>query len=263
MSNSDILIKLKSKEFEEEMEQYMIKNKRKVDELVRFLDNIETNKKYYRTGIHKNKKYKKDTTEDTDIIKKINSLINKLTDVNYKTLKEEIIALIKKDYIIPYIIENLIEKSILHHRYIPLYVGVIKDIHSKNKLHLIIKNCNQYYTKFFNQGIISTEKSFYENLCAQNKNIDNIIGLSILITYLEKEGIIQGYIEKVLVPFMNTINNQTTTDIEIFKMLTSFYNISEIYYKEIPSNYVQILQELKGKTKSSKIKFKIMDILGE
>ena len=106
MSNSDILIKLKSKEFEEEMEQYMIKNKRKVDELVRFLDNIETNKKYYRTGIHKNKKYKKDTTEDTDIIKKINSLINKLTDVNYKTLKGEIIALIKKDYIIPYIIEN-------------------------------------------------------------------------------------------------------------------------------------------------------------
>ena len=62
---------------------------------------------------------------------------------------------------------------------------------------------------------------------------------------------------------MNTINNQTTTDIEIFKMLTSFYNISEIYYKEIPSNYVHILQELKGKTKSSKIKFKIMDILGE
>ena len=49
-------------------------------------------------------------------------------------------------------------------------------------------------------------------------------------------------------------------DEELFKMLTSFYNISELYYEEIPMKYKGKLIQLKeGKT--PKIKFKIMDIL--
>ena len=45
-------------------------------------------------------------------------------------------------------------------------------------------------------------------------------------------------------------------------MLTSFYNISQLYYEEIPLKYKGKLIQLKeGKT--PKIKFKIMDILGE
>ena len=62
---------------------------------------------------------------------------------------------------------------------------------------------------------------------------------------------------------METIVN--VNDIEVFKMLISFYNISEIYYKEkgIPEKYKKKMIELKNKTTSSKIKFKIMDILGE
>ena len=51
-------------------------------------------------------------------------------------------------------------------------------------------------------------------------------------------------------------------DEELFKMLTSFYNISQLYYQEIPDKYKDKLIILK-KQKSSKIKFKIMDILGE
>ena len=54
-------------------------------------------------------------------------------------------------------------------------------------------------------------------------------------------------------------------DVEIYKMILSFYNISQIHYKntKIPDVYVNKLTTLKEKTKSSKIKFKIMDILGE
>ena len=51
---------------------------------------------------------------------------------------------------------------------------------------------------------------------------------------------------------------------EIYKTILSFYNISQIHYedKNIPELYVsKRLNELKSKTKSSKIKFKIMDIL--
>ena len=107
------------------------------------------------------------------------------------------------------------------------------------------------------------DQTTYLKMCAKNKNTDNIIGYSLLITYLEKEGIINGYVEKVLEPFMDSIL-ETTNEIDIFNMLTSFFNISELYYNNgIPIKYIRILEELKIKTTSSKIRFKIMDILKE
>ena len=100
-------------------------------------------------------------------------------------------------------------------------------------------------------------------LCAENKNIDNIIGFSLLITNLEKENIINGYVNKILEPFMDSILD-STDDTDIFKMITSFYNISKIHFDgDIPNKYVIILNQLKDKTTSSKIRFKIMDILDE
>jgi len=247
--------------FESELKAYQLTNDKAIQSLVDFLDNIETNKKYYRIGVQKNQRYRKTTTEDTENIKNINSLINRITETNYEKIKVDIIKKINKDYFIPLIVENLIEKSILHHRYIPLYVGVLKEIESQSKLRLINKNCDKHFNNFFKNKIVNEKDTFYEKLCSENKNIDNIIGFSILITHLEKEGILNGCVEKVLDPFMNTIDE--ANDIELFKMLTSFYNISQIYYQEIPEKYKQLMIEQKEKTKSSKIKFKIMDILGE
>lgn len=258
MTTSDIF---KNGSFEEDLKAYQLENCKAIKSITNFLDNIETNKKYYRIGVQKNQRYKKTITKDTENIKNINSLINRLTETNYEKVKIEIIKLLNKEYFIPLIIENLIEKSILHHRYINLYVGILKEIESKNKNTLINKYCDKYFNDFFKNKIINEKDTFYEKLCSENKNIDNIIGLSILITHLEKEDILKGYVEKVLDPFMNTI--PVANDIELFKMLTSFYNISQIYYSEIPEKYKTILLDKKNNTDSSKIKFKIMDILGE
>lgn len=238
----------------------VVNNKKR---LIDILDNIETNKKYYRMGIQKNRRYKKETTVDTNCIKKITGDINKLSELNYDTLKPKIINQIKVDYIIPYVIEILIDKSIIHRNYIPLYVGIIKDIPFQSKYKLIIKLCDSYHSKFFKKKIIEGDGSFYQNLCAENKNIDNIIGFSLLITNLEKENIINGYVNKILEPFMDSILD-TNDDSDIFKMITSFYNISRIHFdRDIPKEYVIILNKLKEKTTSSKIRFKIMDILDE
>ena len=104
----------------------------------------------------------------------------------------------------------------------------------------------------------------YQELCLKNKNIDNIIGLSLFITYLEKEQIINGLIDNILEPYMDNILI-IEDDVEIYKMILSFYNISQIHYKntKIPEVYINKLNILKEKTNSSKIRFKIMDILGE
>ena len=259
--SSDILEIMNTVDFKKSFAQYQIINKSSIEKLSDFLDNIDTNRMYYRIGVQKNKKYKKEVNNDTLIIKNINRLINKLTDANYSIIKQDIMMLITKEYILPLIIEQLIEKSILHHRYIPLYVGIIKEISYESKYRLIIKYCDKYFEQFFNSEICTDTGTFYEKLCSENKNIDNIIGFSILITYLEKENIINGYIDKVLDPFMEAISN--VNDIEVFKMLVSFHSISELYYNEIPLKYKEKLIEIKGITSSSKIRFKVMDILGE
>ena len=165
------------------------------------------------------------------------------------------------DYLIPYIIEKLIENSIVHHIYIPLYVGILKEVKSNKKTAILLRLCNKYHTKFFYENTSSSDKSNYANLCNENKNIDNIIGFSLLISHLEKEDIIDNYVEKVLDPFVTNLSSMN--DIELFKMLISFYNISEIHYTIIPKKYTSILNDIKTTTKSSKIKFKIMDILKE
>ena len=244
--------------FKEGFEEYKSKNTKTINEITEFLDSIETNKKYYRIGIQKNKKYRKKQNEDTEDIKNINSLVNKITENNFEVIKNEISTLINKEHLIPYIIETVIEKSILHHRYIKLYVSVLKDINTKNKIKFITQKCDKYYDDFFNK--FKVDGSSYEDLCKKKKNIDNIIGLSILITYLEKEKILLNYVDKVLDPFMERVGE--TNEEELFKMLTSFYNISQLYYEEIPEKYKEKLVKLK-EGKSHKIRFKIMDILDE
>tara|TARA_Y100001958_G_C21221987_1_gene547335 strand:+ start:58 stop:837 length:780 start_codon:yes stop_codon:yes gene_type:complete len=235
--------------------------KTKDDSLISFLDNIDLNKKYYRMNINKNKKYVKVTTEDTSLIKEINSMINKLTSSNYDILKKKIIDKITVDHIIPYIIQQLTESSMKHHIYIPYYVGILKEIKSEKKKQILIKLCNKHYTEFFYQDKnIGNNFTDYEKLCEKNKNIDNIIGYSLFISHLEKEDIIDNYIEKVLDPFMKNLSKD---DIELYKMLVSFESISDIHYQIIPKRYQTILQTIKNETKSSKIKFKIMDILKE
>lgn len=246
-----------SSSFKESYEEYKSNNIKEIEELSCFLDSIETNKKYYRIGVQKNKKFRKKQNADTEDIKNINSLVNKLTENNFYNIKREILKHIKKEHLIPYIIENILEKSILHHRYITLYVSILKEIDYKNKIRIITQKCDTYYNNFFNSEI---KGDTYEDLCRRNKNIDNIIGLSILITHLEKEEILENYVEKVLDPLMDHI--QEIGDEELFKLLTSFYNISQLYYKEIPDKYKNKLIKLKSE-KNAKIKFKIMDILGE
>tara|TARA_Y100001960_G_scaffold287470_1_gene325682 strand:+ start:3767 stop:4546 length:780 start_codon:yes stop_codon:yes gene_type:complete len=254
----DIEETLQSLDFQEKYQGYL---SRKDDHLLNFLDNIDINKKYYRMNINKNKRYKKETTEDTQSIKTINSLINKLTDSNYLILKKEIIEKINVDYLIPYIIEKLVENSIVHHIYIPLYVGIIKEINSNRKDMILLRTCNKYYTKFFHEELSQEGDSNYLKLCAENKTIDNIIGFSLFISHLEKEDIINNYVEKVLDPFVTNLSSMNEG--ELFRMLVSFYNISSIHYTIIPLKYTKILNEIKSSTKSSKIKFKIMDILKE
>lgn len=249
---------MKSDDFLKKYDDYL---KKKDDSLQGFLDGIDLNKKYYRMNINKNKRYVKENTKETSLIKEINSMINKITNVNYEVLKSKIIEKIEYDHVIPYIIQKLAESSIKHHIYIPYYVGILKEINNSKKKSIILRLCNKYHTEFFYENKSKTENTLYEQLCDVNKNIDNIIGFSLFISYLEKEDIIDGFIDKVIEQYI--YNLACKEDAVLYKMLLSFENIANIHYQLIPQRYSQQLIEIKNTTQSSKIRFKIMDILKE
>jgi hypothetical protein len=250
---------LKSESFKNDYLTYI--KSRKDNKLISFLDDIDTNKKYYRIGINKNQRFKKVINKDSQTIKEINSLINKLTDDNYDKIKSLILEKISADYLYPYIIENIIENSLSHHIYISLYVNLLNELNFTKKNTIIVKTCDKYYNELFMKRNTDS-KSSYENLCNENKKLDNIIGYSLLISHLEKENIINKYIDKVIDPFVNDLL-RVEDEKDIYKMLVSFYSISQIHYTIIPERYQKILKQLKVNTTSSKIRFKIMDILGE
>ena len=84
-------------------------------------------------------------------------MINKITNSNYEILKKAIIEKINADHIIPYIIQKLTESSIIHHIYIPLYVGILREIPSSKKEAILYKLCNKYHIEyFFENKVIKT-----------------------------------------------------------------------------------------------------------
>ena len=223
-------------------EHYSNKNK---DQLISFLNNIETNKKYYKMGIHKNKRFKRIENEDTTSIKNINSLLNKLTDENSHTIIPDILKSVKP-HIMTYVIENIINKSLLHHIYIELYVKL---------LNLINKELEKIYSSLINED---NDNNTYEGLCKKNNNLDKLSGLSILITHLEKENKINKNSKNIVDDLINNIDYNDLDN--LFKIITCLFNIFKIN-TSLKEEYTGTLNEIKSQKINSKIKFKIMDIL--
>ena len=233
-------------------EHYSNKNK---DQLISFLNNIETNKKYYKMGIQKNKRYKRVENDDTVCIKKINSLINKLTNETCDNIIKEIMPLLKSQ-ILSYIIENIIEKSLMHHIYIDLYVKLIYNIGKNFNIYILLnKEIETKYSKLLNFKI---NGETYDDLCEKNNNLDKMSGLSILITHLEKENKINNGSQKIIDDLLQKINYSDLDN--LFKIIVCIYNILKIN-TSLKEKYIDKLNEIKNSKINSRIKFKIMDIL--
>ena len=83
-----------SESFQRGYKEYCENNK-KQEEFIKFIGNIKLNTKYFRlttnNKIGKNKRFRnKNISNDTLVIKEINSLLNKLTDKNIVNIKEKI-----------------------------------------------------------------------------------------------------------------------------------------------------------------------------
>ncbi len=256
-----------NEEFLSEYDEFM-KDNVKVNEFKKFIDGIELNTKYFRLTLHKvgkNRRYKNQNLgEDTIAIKEINSLLNKLTDRNLQDIQAKILVkLNKKDYLMKMMIQNIIEKCIVHTNYIPMYIDLIVGIYGDNNgvKKLVIDSTDQLYTKI--QGTeTSAEQSDYLKFCDKNKKLDKLIGHSILMTELEKKKIVQGKIHPILEDFISQMKECTDND-EKYKCVQCLYSVFKTLYEDclLPEGYIQQLDKLIAEEKSMKIKFKMMDII--
>ena len=230
-------------------------NEKSKKQLINFLDNIDTNKKYYKLGINKSKKFKRVENTDTSSIKNINSFINKITNENYETIKNSILPLLKTHYL-SYVIENIIEKSLMHHIYIHLYVLLINDISKKYDINILLnKEINKIYNNLIQKN---NQGDTYQDLCNRNNNIDKLCGLTLLISNLEKNNKIDKNTNVITNDLLTNINYD---DLDyIYKTLLCIQNMFQINKSLVVKFKEKLIQIQKNKI-NSKIKFKIMDIL--
>jgi len=256
-----------SDDFNEKYHEYILTDKH--TKFINFINNIELNTKYFRlttnNKIGKNKRYRnKNISEDTITIKEINSLLNKLTDKNIDKIKDKILVLIKnKDYLKELIINNILEKCLVHSNYIRYYILILIDIYSHlpNFKILIKNNTDKLYIQI-KENKINEEQSEYLQFCDKNKNLDILINYFLLITELEKEKIINDSIKPSIQELFHYLQNNDDID-EKNKCSHCLYNIFKSYYGDslLPQCYIDMINPIIKNEKCMKVKFKFMDIL--
>ena len=225
----------------------------KIDSLINFLNDLDINKNYHKCTINKNKKY---LTPESLKIKNINILLNKYNKNNIDNIKKEISSIILDDKdIIILVIDNILEKCIIQIQYIPLYLSIVKDLIEKCDYDIFNKCSKMKLDKFKNNNF----KKDYDGLCDYNKNIDDCIGLCMLILNLQKQNIVTGMLDDMI----NTLfNNIIIKDNDIcYKYISCLYNIFYSIDDSYILKYDERLKALKDSKISKKNKFKIMDIL--
>jgi hypothetical protein len=233
-----------------------------LSEVKEFLNSIEINKQYYRTGILvKNPKYKKKVSQDTIIIKEFKTSLNKLSSINYKKLCSSIVGQVKsKDHLYPLIIETIFEQALLHHSYSKYYCHLVNLLHlNYNMSELIYKQIDLNYKTI--QDSSSNNLSEYSQLCNKNKKTDQLIGYCMFLFELETSNIIENKLEPMISTLINNIK-ETTSEDEVYKCVTCLYTLCKQMYKDnpIPEKYLSDIELLK-QTKYMKVKFKLMDII--
>ena len=224
----------------------------KILKLEDFLNNLDINKNYHKSSINKNKKY---LTPESLKIKNINILLNKFNKKNINDIKNQILDILSEDKdIIVLIIDNILEKCIIQIQYIKLYINIILDLYKKCNYDIAKKIEKMKINNFHNSSI----KNNYDGLCDFNKNVDNCIGLSMLIYHLYEFKLIDSVTDTIDILFHNIILDD---DDICFKYISCIYNIFESLDKSYIKKYDERLKNLKNSKISKKNKFKIMDIL--
>lgn len=239
---------------------YITVNNDKTNKLTKFLDSIELNKNYFRTGLKTNRKISQNKESDTYTIQFLNNNLNKISNINKDNIIEDIIKECSvKKHLYSYFFDTILKKTMTHSNYIECYAIIIDklvDVSSKeilmNSIKLIKKEIN------INQSSNFSNKT-YANFCDMNLYTEKLYGLNLLLVKLEKFGVLENYIENNLGELFNILQNNENENItyRVLSCLEQMNNEIENLLNESLRNKLLVLKD----SSKPKNKFKILDIL--
>lgn len=252
-----------------ELEDYLVSIKKCMESCTDSKD-FKIKLKKYEIKLSSNKWYRKRfMTHDEKIKKNINSLLNKLTDKNYKEITNSVLGLKLDNYnLLEYLCKNIIEKCILEKQYIKNWSFLINNVFRNNLkkwnfndthiFKIFLDLCQKKFEKFLNLD-------YHIKLCdLYNKDIDAFYKMKnkycnfiLLVSELYLIGFInEEKIMSIFNCFLNNVDNYY--DIELAIIITDHLKNDKLQ-KIFLDKYIRDLINYKGINK--KIKFMIMDII--
>lgn len=251
----------KQEEFRIFFTDYISSKEEEITKLNAFLDGIELNKNYFRTGLKYNhKKTNKDS--DTHTIKTLNNNLNKISNMNKDSIISEILKeCMDKKHLYSYFFDTILQKTITHSNYIECYACIIKGLIDESTKDILLKSIQiiKEQINIHHKTIESKENISYEKFCDMNLYTDKLYGLNLLLVKIEKMGIIENYVHKNLDELFFILDN-TKDDNTIFRVLSCLEQMNieiDNLLNESSRNKLFILKS----SSKPKNKFKIMDIL--
>ena len=265
--------------------------------LLKFLNTLPTNKNYYKTGqrnkFQRGHRKKPTQSEDTQTIKKINVLLNKISPLNVPKIIESILLELKfYPHLTNLVTESILEKAILQENYCVHYVDlIIQLIKIHDVKHILGKLLMQFKDKYITNEYMegdgmkkegedgegegeADEKNAqekYDDFCKKNKLKDYLMGYAILIVELYNKNLVNlNYINMIMNLLLNKLYYTDMEDIDtnrekldlvennvfcIHKIFTTIKRKEEL--REFLKKIDILLEKKKYKPK---LRFKMMDI---
>lgn len=267
---------------------------KKSNDLRKFLNSLPTNKNYYKSG-QRNKfsrGFKKQPTqsEETQTIKKVNVLLNKISPLNLQKIIDGVLLELKfYPHLANIVTESILEKAIIQSTYCNLYVDlIIQLIKQHNIKHILGKLLIQFKDKYITNEYIldkdrkkidenlkveeaeKTAQEKYDEFCDKNKMKDYLMGYTILIVELYNKKLLNlNYINMIVNILLNKLYYTSMEDMikpDILDLVeNNVFCVHKLFMtmkdKENLSGFVKKIDILLDKKKyKPKLRFKLMDI---
>lgn len=201
----------------------------------------------------------------------ITCLLNKLAPSNFDNISQKIQTLISdKDNLLNYCVDEVFQKAVYQPVYCPYYVKLLLNFSEKNhEIDGIISEKCEAFTNIINiNNCELTKNETYEEFCAKNKIKQFKIGYSQFIGELYNKNLIVSEIIDILIMELldniDTIYKLNVSDSNIENNIVSLTKIILTTYKKYPDildNNIDKYKEIYKLNISTKLKFKILDII--
>lgn len=133
---------------------------------------------------------------DEDIIKRINGLLNKITENNFDKIYDKINSILKNDNIIDKMIDKVFDKAIIQTSFCKLYAQICakfcnnqeEEVLATSIKESLLRKCNEMYIECLQEDDYEKVNTHnYEEFCKYMKNKKKLIGIFHFMGNLHKQ----------------------------------------------------------------------------